>query len=319
MQADPRFWAGKRVCVTGGTGFLGWNLVKQLLPLAAHVRILSLPPKSPALARLVQEVDCVYGDVRDAGAVRRALADCDIVFHTAGSVTVWGPSLPQMYETHILGTQQILRALPGHARLVHTSSVVAIGATRGSEVLAETSPFQLQRLRVDYVQAKKAAEDLALAAADEGGDVVVVNPGYLIGPEDHEHSIMGRLCLRCWKGRVPLLPPGGMNYVDVRDVASGQILAAERGKSGRRYILGGENLTMVDFIRGLAETRGMSSRLWFRLPGWLYLTLACCAELRACFVKRSPIQRYSTSVPTAITGTIPRTVPARNLAISPDP
>jgi dihydroflavonol-4-reductase len=288
MQADPRFWAGKRVCVTGGTGFLGWHLVQHLLSLKAHVRILALRPASPVLADLVQSLDCVFADIRDPIAVRRALADRDIVFHTAGTVGVWGPALKQMHEIHTLGTQQIIQALPEQARLVHTSSVVAVGATRDLEVLTESSPFLLQNLRVAYVHAKKAAEEIALAAANQGSDVVVVNPGYLIGPEDYERSVMGRLCLRCWKGRVPLLPPGGLNFVDVRDVAQGHLLAAERGKSGRRYILGGEDLELADFIRRLGEVRGLSTRLWFRLPRWLYFAAACLAELRGRFAGREP-------------------------------
>ncbi len=289
MEPDPRFWNGKRVCVTGGTGFLGWQLVRRLLSVGAHVRILGLRPGSRELAGLLDPVECHFADVRDAVAVRRALSDCHVVFHTAGPVGVWGRALQQMHEIHVVGTRNVLQALPATARLVHTSSVVAIGASlHASEVLTETAPFQLQRLRVDYVHAKKAAEDLALAAAGQGSDVVVVNPAYLIGPEDYERSVMGRLCLRCWKGKVPLLPPGGLNFVDVRDVARGHLLAAEHGKSGRRYVLGGENVTMVDFIRSLAAVRGLSSWAWFRAPRWVFAVLACYAELRSRFVGREP-------------------------------
>jgi dihydroflavonol-4-reductase len=94
--------------------------------------------------------------------------------------------------------------------------------------------------------------------------------------------------LRCWKRHVPLIPPGGLNFVDVRDVARGHLLAAERGKRGRRYILGGENLTVVDFVRCLAEVRGLSSRWRFRMPLWLNGLIACAAELRARLVTREP-------------------------------
>lgn len=283
MQANLQFWSGKRVCVTGGTGFLGWHLVRCLLPLAAHVRVLGLKPSSNFLNAQLQGLDCVFGDIRDPGAVQRAVAECDVVFHTAGTVGVWGPALVQMREIHLEGTRRVLQAMSPQARLVHTSSVVAIGGSRNDTPLTEASPFQLQGLKVEYVHAKKAAEDLALASAGQGRDVVVVNPGYLIGPEDHEASVMGRLCLRCWRGRVPLVPPGGLNFVDVRDVALGHLLAAERGEKGRRYILGGANLTMVEFVRALE-----SSRWQFRMPGWFYTLLACGAEIRAHFRKREP-------------------------------
>jgi dihydroflavonol-4-reductase len=287
MKPDQRFWGGKRVCVTGGTGFLGWHLVRQLMALGGRVRILGLRPKAPALSAQLHALDCVFADVRDPEAARQALRDCEVVFHTAGTVAVWGPALRQMYDIHLKGTQEIVHALPAGARLVHTSSVMAVGAGHGKEVLTEDAPFTLQRLRMDYVHAKKAAEEIALAAARDR-DVVVVNPGFLLGPEDYDGSIIGRLCLRCWKGRVPLLPPGGMSFADVRDVAAGHLLTAEHGRRGRRYILGGENLTMVDFVRLAATVRGLSPKWWLPMPGWLNATIACAAELRAAWTRREP-------------------------------
>ena len=118
MRPDRRFWAGRRVCVTGGTGFLGWQIVKRLLPIAAGVRILGLRPKSQELQTQLAPLDCVFGDVRDAAAVRQALHGCDVVIPTAGRVAVWGPALRAMMDIHVTGTQQIVRALPSGARLV---------------------------------------------------------------------------------------------------------------------------------------------------------------------------------------------------------
>ena len=93
MEPDPRFWSAKRVCVTGGTGFLGWHLVRELLPLAGHVRILGLRPASRTLDAQLRSLDCVFADVAcDPVAVRHAFRDCDVVFHTAGTVAVWGPA-----------------------------------------------------------------------------------------------------------------------------------------------------------------------------------------------------------------------------------
>jgi len=166
--------------------------------------------------------------------------------------------------------------------------VTTIGASRRGKSLDEHATFRLQKTRIEYVLAKRRAEDLALAAADAGGDVVVVNPGYLVGPEDHERSIMGRFCIRYWKGRVPIAPPGGLNLVDVRDVAIGHLLAAEHGKSGRRYILGGENHRFPSFLRLLAHVSDCRPRALPRIP-WLMLAgIAGLAEIRSYLTGREP-------------------------------
>ena len=118
-------------------------------------------------------------------------------------------------------------------------------------------------------------------AAASGRDVVVTNPGYLLGPEDHQRSVMGRFCKRYWKGRIPIAPPGGFNLVDVRDAARGHLLAAERGLTGRRYILGGENRTFPEFMALLAEVGGMSPRAIPSIPPWTMSALArFCEALR---------------------------------------
>src|SRR5439155_1230081 len=138
--------------------------------------------------------------------------------------------------------------------------------------------FNLERLRVDYVRAKCAAEQVAAGAAARGRHVVIVNPGYLLGPEDYELSVMGRLCARFWRGRILVAPPGGYNVVDVRDVATGHLLAAEHGRPGRRYILGGENYTLPELFRLLARAAGWRPRALIRLPRWSILTLGTPAN-----------------------------------------
>jgi len=109
----------------------------------------------------------------------------------------------------------------------------------------------------------------------------VVNPAYLIGPEDHEPSVLGRLCLRAWKGRVPMASPGGFNFVDVRDVAEGHLLAAEHGRPGRRYILGAENHSQRDFLELVARAADRTPRLLATAPSWLVSVAAHVAEWRA--------------------------------------
>lgn len=281
MQPDPRFWTGRRVCVTGGTGFLGFHLVQQLLALGARVRVLALPPHPHHPLYGLPQVETVFGDVCRREVVREALAECNVIFHTAGIVALSGPALQRMHAVHVGGTEQVLTEAAPQSRIVHTSSVVAVGATPTMAPLDEDSEFNLARLHVDYVQAKRAAEQLALAAAQRGQAVVVVNPAYLVGPEDHERSELGRFCSRFWKGQYRLALPGGFNFVDVRDVATGHLLAAERGQPGRRYLLGGENHTMPEFCRLLAATAGQEPpRLW-PMPGGVLTLLAALTEVRA--------------------------------------
>jgi len=282
------FWHGRRVCVTGGGGFLGYHLVQLLRERDANVRTFGLPPRVDHPLLRLGDVANHFGDVLDSVAVGRALRDCEFVFHTAGLVAVWGPALAKMHAVHREGTRNVIAAAGPDTRIIHTSSVVAVGASHDGVRLDEDVPFNLRNLRVDYVHAKRGAEEIALAAAGQGRDVVVVNPGYLLGPEDYEGSVMGRICLRTWKGRMLMAPPGGLNFVDVRDVALGHLMAAERGQRGRRYILGNENLAVAEFMRRLATVAELRPRWLPRAPYWFVNLCAGLGEARGCWTGREP-------------------------------
>jgi dihydroflavonol-4-reductase len=284
-------WQHRRTLITGGTGFLGYHLAKRLCAAGALVRTFSLPARDDhPLHDLPLEVTC--GDIRDAGAVRRAAIGCDTVFHTAGTVAVWGPALRTMHEIHADGTRNVLAAAGNATRVVHTSSIVAVGATRAGHVLDEDSPFNLAGEKIDYVAAKRSAERIALDAASAGKNVVVVNPGYLVGPEDVEPSVMGKFCSRVWKGQLSVAAPGGYSLVDVRDVADGHMLAAERGQVGRRYILGGENVFMLEFMRRLAAAAGMRPRAVPTLPmSAMWATAAAC-QMHSWKTQREPYPSF---------------------------
>jgi dihydroflavonol-4-reductase len=283
------FWRDRRVLVTGGSGFLGAHLCQQLLDAGAAVRSFSLPlrERHPFLALPVENH---WGDIRDADAVQKAIAGCDIVFHAAGPVAVWGPGLEVMHSAHRDGAQNVVNAAKS-ARVVHTSSIVAVGGTRGRKVLDETSPFTMCT-KIDYVHAKRRAEEIALDAAQRGRDVVVVNPGYLVGPDDFEPSVMGKFCTRVWKGKISAVAPGGYNLVDVRDVAAGHLLAAERGQSGRRYILGGENYSMAEVVRLLTAAAGLRPRSIPTIPLAMLWAAAWYAEARARRIGREPYPSF---------------------------
>src|SRR5262245_17749235 len=284
-------WAKQRVLVTGGTGFLGFQLTKQLCALGARVRTFAQPIRPNHPLRQMP-VESIVGDIRDREAVSRSAKNCGVIFHTAGTVAVWGAALKSMHEIHVEGTRNVIAVAGKDARIIHTSSIVAVGATRCGAILNEASPFNLARLKVNYVQAKRTAEQVALHAAMHGHDVVIVNPGYLIGPEDFEPSVMGKFCERVWKGKMPLAAPGGYNLVDVRDAARGHILAAEGGQLGRRYILGGENRFMVEFMRELFAAAWMKPRGLPRLPSSALWLAALIAERRARKTGREPYPAF---------------------------
>jgi dihydroflavonol-4-reductase len=281
--------------VTGGTGFLGYHIVGQLRNLGAKVRVLALAPRRPHPLPRRADVTCCFGNVLDRGLVRSAVRGCDVIFHTAGVVALWGQAVKQMNAVHVQGTQNVLDAADPHALVVHTSSVVTVAASYHGTVATEDSPFDLDGCGIDYVLTKRAAEKVALAAAAHGQRVVVTNPGHLVGPEDYERSVMARFCLRCWKGRIPLAPPGGINVADVRDVARGHLLAAEHGQPGQRYILAGENLLWRDLIVLLSSVHGLRPRAVPRLPGWLLGTLAALGEARAWLTRSEPYPSWQSA------------------------
>jgi len=279
MTPSPSFWIGKRVCVTGGTGFLGRHLVRQLVELGARVSILALPPRNPI--DLPTDVRFVPGDIMNPLIVQNALIDSQIVFHTAGFVAMAGPARREMHRVHVEGTRNVLRSAPSECRIVHTSSIVAVGATRSPKCrFHEESEFPKHLLRLEYARSKRESELEAIAASKLGRDVVVVNPGHLIGPDDDEPSVMGQVCSRFWRGRLPLCPIGGLNLVDVRDVAEGHLLAAEHGRIGRRYILGGENRSWSAFLSKLAETAGVRQLIRIPFPFPAFWSLAAASHLR---------------------------------------
>lgn len=285
-------WRGLPVCVTGGTGFLGIHIIKQLVQAGARVTVHALEPwPNHPLFRISNLTYC-FGDISDSASVRRAVRDSAVIFHTAAIVGVWGPALEHMHQVNVAGTQNLLEAAPPGARIVHTSSIVAVGASRHGTPVTEETPFNLSHVKLPYVHSKRAAEQLALAAAAQGRDVVVTNPGFLVGPEDHLRSVMGRLCGRFWRARLLAAAPGGFSLADVRDVAAGHLLAAQHGASGRRYILAGDNHTLHELLTMLAQVAGYAPRALPRLPAWTQAVLAGMAELRSRINGREPYPSF---------------------------
>ena len=239
--------------VTGGTGFIGSNLVSALLQHGYRVRILRRPDsrvQTPA------EVETHAGDVRDLTSIRRAVCGCDTVFHTAALVTFARSRREEQYQVNVIGTKNVVDACLQESvgKLVHTSSIAAIGYAPPGGLATEDTPFNWGGT-TGYKFSKHSAEREVASGVERGLFAVVVNPSVVIGERDiHFHG--GQLIRDIRKGIIPFYIDGGMNIVYVGDVVRGQIQAALRGRNGERYILGGENLSHREIFARTAELIG---------------------------------------------------------------
>lgn len=250
-----------RILVTGGTGLVGNNVVRQLLARGDQVRVLIRGSKDdPALRGLGLEF--AQGDIRDPNAIRNALTGIDGVIHAAGDVHIGWHHFERQYSINVEGTRNIARAArQAGARLVHVSTVNALGLGRGSEPANEITPLG-NEVRCGYVLSKQAAEKEVLKEVSEGLSAIIVSPGFMLGPWDWKPS-SGRMLLNVHQRFTPFAPRGGCSVCDVRDVAEAMIRGLLQGESGRNYILAGENLRYVDLWRQICDCTG-GSPPWMR-------------------------------------------------------
>ncbi len=287
--------AGDLVLVTGATGFLGGNLARRLVERGERVRVLVRQGSRPvALEGFACEM--AEGDLRDEQALARAVRGCRHVYHAAASIALWcrnRAQFDQVREVNVGGTRRLLRASAraGVERVVHVSTVDAIGLPPPGGIADETTDWPPGRIRTPYAVTKREAEQVALAADVE---TVVVNPGLMIGPFDPKPS-SGRLLLPLTRGPVIFCSRrGGNNFVDVRDVVAGMIAAMERGRPGERYILGHVNLTYCElFARALAVLGRRP--LLLPAPAPLILAAGGVMELAGRLTGREPLLSLETA------------------------
>lgn len=260
--------------VTGASGFIGANLVRALLDEGWQVRAL-VRGVAPSLAGL--DVEVVRGDLFFSG-LSGAMRGCDAVFHVAATYSLWRRDRAALQHANVEGTRTVLAAAreAGVPRVVHTSSVAAIGVRAGAPA-DETYQSPRAALVGAYKRSKYDAEQIARAAFAGGQDVVIVNPTTPVGPWDAKPTPTGEIIVRVLEGRMPAYVDTGLNLVDVRDVAAGHIRAFERGRAGERYILGNENWTLRNMLERLATICGRPApRL--RLPHLVPLAYAALGE-----------------------------------------
>jgi dihydroflavonol-4-reductase len=249
-----------QVLVTGATGFLGSHVVRALLARGHRVRALVRPGGARTHVELAG-VALADGDLLAEPTLHEACRDVDAVVHAAGSTALWSRMNRLQWRINVDGLAAIVRA--AHARkvprLVHVSSVAAIGATRDGTVLDETARWIGPAHRIHYVNTKKEAEERALAAAWAGMDVVIVNPAMLVGPR-LDGRAPSSMIVRVASGATRWCPPGGVSVVDVEDAASGCVLALERGRAGERYILAAHNLRWRELYEAIARAAETDAR-----------------------------------------------------------
>lgn len=255
-----------RALITGGTGFLGANLAAYLLQQGWTVRILR---RATSSLKAVEDLDVEHaiGDVLEPESLRAAMVGCDVVFHTAAISAYWRTPAAQILKVNVEGTANVLAAAQAMniQRVVLTSSLAALGVPEPGTLLTEDHSFNLPPGRFLYGYSKAMAEAIARVFVEQGLEVVIVNPSVILGPRDI-HQISGSLLLEMARGRVPALPPGGVNVVAVEDVVRGHVLALKQGRPGERYILGGENLTYRELADQIAEVIGVPAPRWVLPP-----------------------------------------------------
>jgi dihydroflavonol-4-reductase len=243
--------------------------VRTLIEAGHSARVLHRPnSKLAALAGL--DYESALGDILDSESLNAACTGCDWVFHVAAVADYWRADVSRMFEANVEGTRQVLQAArqAGVQRVVFTSSAAAVGFREDGQPATETVPFNLRPEHFPYGYSKWQAENIVTEAVAAGQDVVIVNPVVVIGPGDL-NLISGRFVteIKRLQWTVPVTS-GGVGVVDVRDVARWHLAAAEKGRSGERYILGTANYKLRDWYALIAKTIGVA-RPFIPMPNFL--------------------------------------------------
>ena len=255
-----------KIFVTGATGFLGSHVARALAAQGADLRLLVRPTSD---LRNIADLNAerVLGDLRDPPSIEKAVAGCEVVFHVAADYRLWVRDPHEMYRSNVEGTRGLLKVArkQGVRRVVYTSSVATMGFSRNGHgghagaLTDEESPVSLAEMIGPYKRSKFMAEQVAFEAAKSGIDVVIVNPTTPVGERDVKPTPTGRIVLDFLKRKFPAYVETGLNLVDASECARGHIQALEKGRTGERYILGGENLTLKQILDRLAAITGLKS------------------------------------------------------------
>ena len=261
--------------LTGGTGFVGAAVLRSLIAAGHNVRALVRPNSD---RRNLSGVDCeiVTGDLTEPESLKRAVRGCETVFHVAADYRIWVPDREKMNRVNVEGTVELIRAATaaGVSRIVYTSSVATLRLRDDGFPADEESHAELSDMIGAYKQSKFLAErEVRRLVVEEKSPVVTVQPTAPFGPRDVKPTPTGRMVVEAASGRMPAYVNTGLNVVHVDDVATGHLLAYEKGAVGESYILGGENRTLQWILETVAELTGQRPPL-IRLPHWFVTPIA---------------------------------------------
>ena len=282
------------ILVTGGAGHLGNVLVRTLLEKGEKVRVLVLPGEDVSSLEGL-DFEMVEGNVLDPVQLRKAMEGVDLVYHMAALVAITSDKYELMYRVNGEGTHNVIEACRdmGVRRLVYTSSIHALGRVDSSITMDETIEFDQTNPSGAYDRTKAIASALVLEAAKSGLDAVIVLPTGVIGPNDFRRSEMGEMLLAWMQTTPSISTDGAYDFVDVRDVAEGHILAASLGRCGEAYLLSGTQVTVSEYRKMVQEAAGVRSHE-IKLPGWFVKLIAPLAEFYYKISRTRPrITKYS--------------------------
>jgi dihydroflavonol-4-reductase len=252
----------KKALLTGAAGFIGSNLTRELLVEDVEVRAMLLPGED---TRNLQGLDIerVEGNILDPGSCDRAMAGCDTLFHLAAIYSIWTRDRGSFYRVNLQGSRNVLWAARRAEveKVVYTSSIAALGVKPGQELADEETEFNQFETANDYVLTKYLSQEEALTFAREGMPIIVVNPCFPYGEGDVVPTPTGKIILDVANGVQWSCYDGGMNIVDVKDVARGHVLAARHGKVGEKYIIGNQNATVCELFELVTSAAGVEARI----------------------------------------------------------
>lgn len=279
-----------KVVVTGASGHIGYVLVKKLLE-SKQYAVKAFVLKGENVEHLEQlGVSIVYGDVRDSKTLTEAFIGADIVFHLAGMIEIGNGNKKKMEEVNLQGTKNVLEACiqTKVKRLVYTSSVHAIPEKPKGQVMTETKTFSPDLVKGSYAKTKAAATKYLLENYQGKIELMIVHPSGVIGPYEYIPSNLGQLIIDCANKKIGAYLEGGYNFVDVRDVAQGIILAAQKGKSGECYILAGHQVSVRNLMKMIEEITKVPAPK-FKIARWFAYITGVLSELYSKIRKEKPL------------------------------